>query len=199
MSEDLWETIDWGDDVASDSSTHPSQAPPAFFNRKDTAAAARLSGSSASARSEECKKPSDPPTIITFPERKHGRKKRSSWFDADLTKLVPLELEDEKGGYRSSGKCQCKGYSTRVEDEPRRRIGRRQSDYVLEKWRVLEKHASLEERPVSRSLTNMFLSSVGLAKISEAATVSPDDDDLDVPFPTNISTIGNRVENLYQG
>ncbi|KAL7500453.1 hypothetical protein ACHAWT_008652 [Skeletonema menzelii] len=178
MSEDLWETIDWGDDVVNDTSTHP----PAFFDRKDTAATTRLSGSST--RSEECEKPSDQPTIITFSERKqHGRKKRSSWFDADLTKLVPLE--DEKGGY-SSGRSQCKASRTTVEDEPRRRIGRRQSDYVLEKRRIIEKHASLAERPVSRSLTKRFLSSVGLRKNSEAASVSSDDDDLDVPFPTNI-------------
>ena len=178
MSGELWETIDWGDDVVNDSSAHPSQAPPAAFERKDTAATVRLSGSSS--RSEECDKPSDPPTTIASPPRKqYARKKRSSWFDADLTKLVPLEDE-------VSGSDRSKGSSTRVEDEPRRRIGRRQSDYALEKRRVLAKHASLEECSVNRSLTKRFLSSVGLRKNSEASSDSSDDDDLDVPFPTNI-------------
>ena len=176
MRDDVWETIDWGDDIENDSQAL------AAFDRKDTTATARLSGSSASG---ECDKPSDPPTTITFSERKqHAGKKSSSWFDADLTKLVPLE--NETGRYRSSDRSQCKVSSPRVEDEPpRRRIGRRQSDYALEKRRVLEKHTSLEERPVaSRSLTKRLLSSVGLRKNSEVSDSS--DDDLDVPFPTNI-------------
>ena len=176
MRDDVWETIDWGDDVENDSQAL------AAFDRKDTTATARLSGSSA--RSEERDKPSDPPPTITFSERKqHAGKKSSSWFDADLTKLVPLE--NETGRYRSSDRSQRKGSSPRVEDEPRRRIGRRQSDYALEKRRILEKHTSLEERPVaSRSLTKRFLSSVGLRKNSEVSDSS--DDDLDVPFPTSI-------------
>ena len=177
MRDDVWETIDWGDDIENDSQA------PAAFDRKDTTATARLSGSSVSG---ECDKPSDPPMAITFSERKqHAGKKRSSWFDADLTKLVPLE--NETGRYRSCERSQLKGSSPRVEDEPRCRNRRRQSDYALEKRRVLEKHSSLEERPVaSRSLTKRFLSSVGLRKNSEASSDSSDDDDLDVPFPTNI-------------
>eukprot|EP00985_Skeletonema_marinoi_P027193 scaffold21940_cov98-Skeletonema_marinoi.AAC.2 len=183
MSDDLWETIDWGDDV--DDSTHPSQATvmsPTFFHRKETAATARLSGLSAGSESD---KPSDPSTtVIICPERKqHARNKRSSWFDADLTKLVPLE--DEQGGYRTSGRPQLKGSNTRVENETRRKLRRRQSDYAIEKRRASEKHASLDERrPVSRSLTKRLLSSVGLRRDSEAASVS-DDEELDVPFPTN--------------
>mmetsp|Transcript_6194 Transcript_6194/g.9663 ORF Transcript_6194/g.9663 Transcript_6194/m.9663 type:complete len:194 (+) Transcript_6194:65-646(+) len=191
MSNDLWETIDWGDDANNAGSTSMHRTIPSycanatFFDRMETAATARLSLSGSSAGSEEHGKPSGrstlPMNVITFLEMKQRtRKKRNSWFDADWAKLVPLE--DEQGELRSSGSSQCKGSNTRAADDPWRRHRRRQSDYAKQKRRVLERHASLEERPLSRSVTKFFLSSVGLGKNSEPASVS-NDDELDVPFP----------------
>jgi len=184
MSDDLWETIDWGDED-DDTSEHPAQATvisPTSFDRKATAGTARLSGSSAGSASEKSN-PSSP--TVTSPQRKqHAQNKRGSWFDfdADLTKLVPLE--DEQGGYcRSGGRSQRKSSTTRVENETKRRHRRRQSDYASEKRRVFEKRAS-EEHPITRSFTKRLLSSVGLGKNDEATSTS-DDEELDVPFPTN--------------
>ncbi len=76
--------------------------------------------------------------------------------------------------------------NSRAANDPRYRQRRRQSDYAIEKRRVSERHghASLEDQPLNRSVTKRFLSSVGLGKNSEPDTVS-DDDELDVPFPTN--------------
>lgn len=186
MGDDLWETIDWGDedDDTSDhlvQATVPVMSSPTFFDRKETAVTARLSGSSAASADEKPLYPSS--TNASIQEKKqHAQYKRGSWFDADLTKLVPLE--DEQGGYRSSGgTSQRKSSTTRVENETERRLKRRQSDYAIEKRRVLEKRA-IAERPVNRSFTKRLLSSVGLGKSNEATSIS-DDEELDVPFPTN--------------
>lgn len=181
MNNDPWETIDWGDD-AGDTSSHQT-IPRPCANTKFSAATARLSGSSeGSEEHDKASGPSTPTTNATFPERKQqARKKRNSWFDVDWTKLVPLG--DEQGEFRSSVRSQWKVSNIRAAHDSWRRHRRRQSDYAIEKRRVLERHALLEEQPLSRSVTKRFLSTVGLRKNS-VASVS-DDDDLDVPFPTN--------------
>ena len=189
MRDDLWETIDWGDDDDTSGEHHhlaqaTAMSPPTLFDRRETAEMARLSGLSAGSESEN--PPDRSSTTNTSPERRqHSRNKRVSWFDfdADLTKLVPLE--DEEGGYSSCrSRSQRRDSTTGVEHETKRRLRRRQSDYALEKRRVLETHA-LEEHPTSRSFTKRLLSSVGLGKNGEATTCSVSvDEELDVPFPT---------------
>jgi superfamily II DNA or RNA helicase len=177
MNGALWDTVDWGDEDNSDAPHAQAIAivSSPSFKRKETAATGRLSGSSAGSETVEAQTSSTPST----PERKvDTRRDERPWFvfDTDLSKLI--SLEDEEGS-RSSGISQRKSSTRR--NERNRRIGRRQSDYALEKQRVSEKRLASIEAKERRSLAERLLSSVGLMKKDVTAS---NDEGLNVLFPT---------------
>lgn len=195
--DDLWETVDWGDE-AEDIIEHPpdetvdeNMCPPTHFQRMEGEATIRISGSTAdsSAGSEHGRQEHHhiEPEMKTSIRNKY---KRSSWFDFEVsvTKLVPLE--DEQGVYNGFNRSVRNDSTTKAEHDAtcKRRLNRRQSDFALQKRRVLENKAlseKISEVSTNRSLTKRFLSTVGLGKNSPVASTVSNEEELDVPFPTN--------------
>ena len=200
MSDELWETIDWGDDEDDDDDDTIKQDDRSMvlstIDRKDTAGTVRLSG--ASTASESVDTPSLPTTSRKrVVEVQKQRDKRGSWFDFED------ELEDEQAFLNHSANRfqRCKTDSpTRNATSRSLRVKRRQSDYTIEKNRALERRSAVktssderEEHTSCRSFTwtlqkkmnSALRRSVRLAKNAEATpTVSDEDDGLDVPFPS---------------
>ena len=205
MSDELWETIDWGDDDDNDTIDQEDHSfTSSTIDTKETAGTIRLSGASTASESV------DTPSLSTTSRRKvvelqqtQREDKRASWFDFED------ELEDEQAFLNHSARSQ------RVKtDSPTRNATSRSlravavgtfcgnpvgmSDYTIEKNRASERRSATkksseerEERPTCHPFTwklqqmnSALQRSVGLAKKAEVSP-APNDEGLDVPFPLN--------------
>jgi hypothetical protein len=203
MSDELWETIDWGDDDDDDDDDDDTinqdrSMVLSTIDRKDTAGTVRLSG--ASTASESVDTPSLPTTSRKrVVEVQKQRDKRGSWFDFE----DELEVEQAFSNHSGANRFQrCKtDPPTRNATSRSLRVKRRQSDYTIEKNRALERRSAAkksseerEEHTSCRSFTwtlqkkmNSALRrsrSARLAKNAEETPVPDEDDGLDVPFPS---------------
>ena len=152
MSDELWETIDWGDDDDNETINQEDQSiVSSTIDTKETAGTVRLSGASTASESSV-----DTPSLSTTSRRKvveaevhTQRDKRACWFDFED------ELEDEQAFLKKHSanrfqRCKADSPTRNATSRCLRAVGRRQSDYTIEKNRAAERRSAAKKSSEER-------------------------------------------------